>query len=285
MKKIKPKKSLGQNWLKDVKVLEKIIQASQLNKNDNILEIGPGKGVLTERLRACAGRIIMVEKDRYLAESNARNFQLPLLNFQSISDNLSYKFKNKSGVISGDVLKINLPELIKGNNFENYKVVANIPYYITGKLIKLLLETEYSPEVMILLVQKEVAERICAQKGKMNILAVAVQYFGKAEIIDYVSRKSFEPVPRVDSAIIRIKLFHKTKRKNLLKGRKEFFSLVKIGFASKRKTLVNNLVNGLGISKEEAKDLIGKINKNKNIRAEALTINDWQKMVRLREVK
>ena len=173
-----------------------------------MIEVGSGEGVLTEELVKRAGKVMAIEIDKNLAEK------------------LKNKFKNnkKLEIINDDILKINLPEIINPTRSPfspvaktrhplpageednvDYKFVANIPYYITSPIIQLFLETKYPPEEMILMVQKEVAERICARPGEMSILAVSVQYYAKAELLFYVDKKSFWPVPEVDSAVIRIK--------------------------------------------------------------------------------
>jgi 16S rRNA (adenine1518-N6/adenine1519-N6)-dimethyltransferase len=254
---MQPKKHLGQNFLKDQAVLEKIIQAADLKPEDSVIEIGPGTGVLTEELLKHARKIVAVEKDKALAERlNSR-----------LRENKKIK------IISGDILKINLPELIKENNFQDYKVVANIPYYITSPIIQLFLETEFPPREMILTVQKEVAERICASSGQMSILAVSVQYYARPELLFYVDKKSFWPVPEVDSAVIHIthSIEHGTKEEI-----RNFFRIVKAGFASKRKTLVNNLSNSLHLSKAETEEKIKKVPLSGTQRAQELSIDNWK---------
>jgi 16S rRNA (adenine1518-N6/adenine1519-N6)-dimethyltransferase len=271
---MKPKKSLGQNFLKDRAILEKIIKAACLNADDLVIEIGPGPGVLTEELVKRAGKIIAIEIDNNLAEK------------------LKIKYKNnkKVEILNGDILKINLPELIqrqlphlsfghplpKGEEERgNYKVVANIPYYITSPIIQLFLETKYPPKKMILMVQKEVAERICAGPGNMSILAVSVQYCAKPELLFYVPKNAFWPIPDVDSALIRIT--HQTKRpaKDEIK---QFFRVVKAGFCAKRKVLSNNLSSSFHISKQEAEKRIKKAGIDPGSRAQELSVSDWKKL-------
>ncbi|MDZ7611433.1 MAG: 16S rRNA (adenine(1518)-N(6)/adenine(1519)-N(6))-dimethyltransferase RsmA [Candidatus Moranbacteria bacterium] len=255
-----PKKSLGQNFLQDKEVLEKIIEAGDIKKSDKILEIGSGEGVLTKRLAGEAGVVLALEKDEALAESLRRN---------------NY-FKNVE-ILIGDVLDINLPKLLKRKDFHNYKLIANIPYYITGKIFRLFLETSAQPDLLVLLVQKEVAERVCAKPGKMNLLATAVQYFGKPEIISQVSRESFYPRPEVDSAILKISPRGKYRYKNE-KKEKNFLQLVRIGFSSPRKTLINNLKAGFSLEREELEKIFEKLNLPKDVRAQNLKIEDWQNL-------
>jgi len=282
---MKAKKSLGQNWLVDEVALQKIIDAAELSETDNVLEIGPGTGVLTTELLKGAGRMIAIEKDRCLAEEVARNFQFEILNlpagrqgFQSISNDSIYKFENKEGVVSGDILGINLPKLLEENDFTNYKLVANIPYYITGKLLRLIFETKHQPKLIVLLVQKEVAERVCAGAGEMSKLSVMIQLHAKPEIVADVPAESFDPVPKVDSAILKITPLGKKENKELMR-------LVRVGFASRRKTLVNNLSSGLQKSKEEIEKALSEIGKDSKIRAQDLSVEDWENLSKLLKFK
>ncbi|HHE45857.1 MAG TPA: ribosomal RNA small subunit methyltransferase A [Candidatus Moranbacteria bacterium] len=275
---MQPKKSLGQNFLKDKVILRKIIQVASLNKNDLIIEVGSGKGALTTEIIKQTKNLILIEKDAELAEKLARHFKIPLLNFQSISSNQDYGFKNNLGIISGDVLKINLVKLLEENHFQNYKVVANIPYYITSPLIRLFLETLYPPKEMILMLQKEVAERISARAGKMSLLAVSVRYYAQTNLLFYVGKESFYPQPKVDSAVIRLT----TKRK--FSHRKEsltFFRIVRAGFSAKRKTLLNNLSNSLHLPKTEVEKKLRKINLKPTQRPQELSVNDWKKLAEI----
>lgn len=257
---MKPKKSLGQHFLHDEKALKLIVSAADLKTDDKVLEIGPGKGVLTEKLFEKAKGVIAIEKDEALA--------LELQN----------KFSDTK-IIEGDILECNLPKLIEQNDFYNYKVVANIPYYITGKIIRLLFETKYSSSLIVLLVQKEVAERITSTKGKMSILSNSVQYFGTPEIIDYVSKECFDPVPKVDSAIL--KIIPKADQKELRKNAKNFFKTVKIGFSSRRKTLVNNLSSGLKIDKKNIIDTLKTYGVSERTRAQELGVEDWKRLEKI----
>ena len=275
---MQPKKSLGQNFLQDKEVLNKIIRSADLKSDDNIIEIGPGQGALSAKLKKESGKLIMIEKDRFLAEEMARNFKFPILNFQSISNYPTLKFKKKSVVIIGDILKINLPELIEKNNFKKYKVVANIPYYITSPIIQLFLETKFPPQEMFLMIQKEVAERICATPGQMSILSISVQYYAEPEIIFYVDKKSFYHIPEVDSAVIHIthNMGHKTK-----KEAEDFFRVVRAGFSAKRKMLANNLANSLHLDKKEVIKKLSEIKIAPNQRAQELSVEDWKKISNL----
>jgi len=251
------KKSLGQNFLVDNEALNKIVEAAEIKPDDFVIEIGPGLGVLTDELNGKAKKIIAIEKDQELAEF--------------IKDK---KFE-KLTILNQDVLTTNIPELVGD---QKYKVVANIPYYITSKIIRLFLEQENRPQLMVLLVQKEVAERICAEPGDMSVLAVSVQYYATPEIVDFVPASSFFPSPKVDSAILRIS--RRGDQKSDAVDEKEFFRLVNIGFASKRKTLSNNISAGYRIDKKKAADIISSIGLNENVRAQELSVADWRKLLR-----
>ncbi len=266
MENIKAKKSLGQNFLKDEAVLNHIIESANLSKDDVVLEIGPGHGALTEKLAAVCKQVIAIELDERLIEL------------------LHTKFVGNQNVeiIQGDILKINLPELVASSQLlvHGYKVVANLPYYITSPIIRLLLETKYPPTEMVVMVQKEVAERIVAKPGAMSILAVSVQYYAKAEFLFTVFKQSFEPMPKVDSAIIKMSV---TSNQQLVTSDKEktkkFFRIVKSGFSAKRKTLINNLSNGLQLEKKVVEEKLAQLGFSANTRAQELGVEDWRKLV------
>lgn len=272
---MKPKKYLGQNFLRDEKILKKIIEIASIKENDSILEVGPGTGALSFEIAKKTKNFIMVEKDKFLAEKIARDLQFPIIDMEKQKEK-NWKFKNKKGVIEGDILKINLVELIEKNCFQNYKLVANIPYYITSPILRLFLETAYSPEEMILMTQKEVAERITAQPGQMSILSLSAQYYGRTELLFYVGRESFFPVPEVDSAVIRITPAKKNRKKE---ENKIFFRLVKAGFSSRRKTLLNNLSNSFHLDKKIVAEKIKKAKFNPAQRAQELSVRDWEEIV------
>jgi 16S rRNA (adenine1518-N6/adenine1519-N6)-dimethyltransferase len=267
------KKSLGQNFLKDESVLSRIIESANLKKDDVVLEIGPGEGALTEKLAEVAGKVVAVELDDRLIQ--------PLHTRFVGNDNVE--------IIHDDILKLNLPELVEktflqkpneanaANEAKNYKVVANIPYYITAPIIRLLLETKYPPKEIYLMVQKEVAERITAKKGAMSILAVSVQYYGQAHFLFTVFKESFDPKPKVDSAILKITRY-KIQDTNSKEDIKNFFRVVKAGFSAKRKTLINNLSNSLGLDKKEVEDKLQAIGFSPNTRAQELGVEDWEKL-------
>jgi 16S rRNA (adenine1518-N6/adenine1519-N6)-dimethyltransferase len=258
----KPKKSLGQNFLRDEEVLEKIITSANLKSDDLVVEIGPGEGALTEKLIQQAGKVLAIELDGSLAKKLKKQ----------------YKENKKIEIISADILKINLPEILRQNNFQNYKVIANIPYYITSPIIQLFLETKFPPSGMILMVQREVAKRICSSKGQMSILAVSVQYYAKPELLFNVDRKSFSPVPEVDSAVIKISDINEQRIMINREETKHFFRIVKAGFSAKRKTLINNLSTSLHLDKKEVEKNLKKIGITPTQRAQELDVEDWKKL-------
>lgn len=246
-----PSKTLGQNFLIEKRVFEKILKAAELNSEDTVLEIGSGIGNLTCLLAEKAKRVIGVEKDKRM---------LPILkerlkNFQNVE------------IIFADIRKISIKNLPLPNS---YKVVGNIPYYLTSWLIRSLLESEKRPDLIVLMVQKEVGERICAKPPKMNLLALSVQFFAKPKIISFVSRNSFWPKPKVDSAIIKIK-----PKKFLPKEPENFFKILKAGFSHPRKTLLNNLTEFFLKNKIELKKKISEIGINPEQRPEKLSLKEW----------
>ena len=257
--KIHPNKLMGQNFLIDENILNKIIESADIKKDDTILEIGPGLGILTIELAKRARKVIAIEKDKNLCEI-----------LQKILD--AENVKNVK-IINADILKSRYK--IQDTN---YKVVANIPYYLTSPLIRKFLETDYKPEFMVLMIQKEVAQRICAILPKMSLLAVSVQFYAKPEIISYVSKTSFYPAPKVDSAIIKIIPHSNVGHTMSHINTEKFFKLVKTGFSAKRKMLINNLSRNLGIVSCELEIIFDKIGLGRKLRAENLTINDWIKL-------
>ena len=265
-----PSKGLGENFLIDNSVLKKIIKAAELTKKDVILEIGPGIGNLTRELAHKAKRIIAVEKDPKLA----RILKETLKEFKNIQ------------IIQGDILKI---QDTRYKIQDTYKIVANLPFYIAAPVFRKFLEScKVQPCTMTLMVQKEVAQRICASPAKvfakqkfrramppkMNLLAVSVQFYAEPEIISYVSKKSFWPEPKVDSAILKIT---PSGKKSTIVGilPEEFFRVVKAGFSQPRKMLINNLSAKLRVKKGLIREILQKNHINPAQRPETLTIKDW----------
>lgn len=219
-----PKKSLGQNFLKSTKAISDIVAAGRISPKDTILEIGPGKGALTEKLLTTGAKVIAVEKDPEL---------IPILQEKFAS----YIASGKLNLIEADILEFNPTSY--GLRTTSYKLIGNIPYYITGAIIRKFLETNLQPELMVLLVQKEVAERVVARDGKQSILSMSVQAYGKPKIISKVAARYFSPAPKVDSAIILVDNISKKNFKNI--SEKDFFGVIKTAFGQKRKTLMKNL--------------------------------------------
>ena len=253
---LRPSRRLGQNFLVDEKVLRKIIEAAELSKNDIVLEIGPGIGNLTVKLAKRVKKVVAVEKDQRMIE----------ILKETLKD-----FKNVK-IIKADILKFS-PKIYNLKS-KIYKVVANIPYYLTSPLIRKFVETvEVKPQLLVLMVQKEVAQRICTKPPDMSILAVSVQFYAKAEIISFVSKKSFWPQPTVDSAIIKI-----IPRKSALPIRVNpllFFKVVRAGFSQPRKQLANNFSKKLGIDKIKVREWLLKNKIQPTQRAETLNLEDW----------
>lgn len=247
-----PDKSLGQHWLRDRTILSNIAEAANLKPTDVVLEIGPGLGTLTAELLRRAERVVAVEFDKELARK------------------LPGQFPGKSlEVVSGDILSFDLSDLPSG-----YKVVANVPYYITSKIVQMLMTATNKPKIAVLLVQKEVAERLAARSGDMSILAISAQIYAEVGLGDIVPAKLFTPPPKVDSQVIILK----TRPEPLVspEDEKAFFRIVKAGFSAKRKKLRSSLAGGLGISKSEAAELLAKANISSDARAENLSIDNWR---------
>lgn len=247
---ITPKKGLGQHFLIDRPALQQIVDAAKLSKDDTVLEVGPGLGVMTGLLVQSAGKVVAVEADKVLAELLKREAPANL------------------DVVCEDIIQYDLTQLSAG-----YKVVANIPYYLTSKLLRQLLESPNSPSVMVLLIQREVAERVTAAPGKLSILALSVQYYAEAEIIGSVERHKFWPQPDVDSAILVIKRRHQPAFEA---DTKQLFRLIKAGFSERRKQLKNSLAGGLNTTVELAEQLLMAAKIPVTARAQELTLTQWQ---------
>jgi len=257
---VHPSKKLGQNFLIDKDAIKKIIKAAEIEANDIILEVGPGLGNLTQELAQKTKKVIAIEKDLKMVEILKENLK---------------DFKNIK-IIKNDVLKINPPNDIPKTK---YKLVGNLPFYLAAPLIRKFLELNKPPKEMILVIQKEVGQRICAKPPHMSILAISVQVYAKTEIVSYISKKSFWPQPKVDATIIKITPYSKKYAYAyfLLSRRCQelFFKIVKAGFSQPRKQLINNLAKGLKIDREKVKDWLLKNHIQSNQRAETLSVKDW----------
>ena len=255
-------KKLGQNFLHDPFALESIAAAAEIKPTDTVLEIGPGLGSLTRYLAMAAHQVIAVELDKDL---------IPPL--EAVTE--SYK---NIYIRQGDILKISPKDLIHESD---YLVVANIPYYITSAIIRHLLENEPKPKRIVLTIQKEVADRICAKPGDMSLLALSVQVYGKSRIVKRIPANAFFPAPKVDSAVLCVDIYPSPKIQTELLD--TFFKLIKAGFSQKRKTLRNSLSSGLHISTTETEGLLTKANINPMRRAETLSIEEWATLCSLYE--
>ena len=251
---MKAKKSFGQNWLRDEYTLGSIVNAADITKGENILEVGPGLGALTKKLLETGENITTVEADHELIPGLIERFG-PRKNFH---------------LVQGDILKFDLQKMDSP-----YKVVANIPYYLTSNLIRMLLESHNPPKAMVLLVQKEVAQRIIAKPGKMSVLAFSVQYYGRPEYVMDVKKELFDPVPKVDSAVIKIVRYD---RPIFESDTKKLFRLVKAGFGEKRKTLRNSLSGGLNADTHTIEKVLNQSNINPMARAQELSLDDWRNL-------
>ncbi|MFZ1257869.1 MAG: 16S rRNA (adenine(1518)-N(6)/adenine(1519)-N(6))-dimethyltransferase RsmA [Candidatus Saccharimonas sp.] len=244
-------KSLGQHWLTDRSVLASIAEAAELTKADTVLEIGPGLGTLTSELLRRAGTVVAVEFDEQLAAKLPGQFPGTALS-----------------VVHQDILQYNLASLPAG-----YKVVANVPYYITSKIIQKLLTAPHKPALAVLLVQKEVAERIAAGPGDFSILGISAQLYATVHLGHAVPRQFFTPPPKVDSQVVILR----TRPTPLIAAadEKALFRIVKIGFAARRKKLRSSIAAGLGIKKHEAENLLRSASINPALRAQDLAIDEW----------
>lgn len=256
-----PKKSFSQNFLEDESIVERIVSDGNAESFDWILEIGAGEGALTAALAQESRHVIATELDRDLIPGLLRRFPL--------ASNVS--------ICEGDIVRMDIPEVLRkyGWNGESYAIFGNIPYAITGKIIRTLLAIEPAPARIVLMVQKEVAERVVAKDGKQSILSIAVALFGKASILFNVSRSAFRPVPNVDSAILCM-VPHSDRLP--IETREHILRLVKVGFASRRKTLANNLATLPEYSKEDIECLLESPGLSGNVRAEELSVGEWRNL-------
>jgi 16S rRNA (adenine1518-N6/adenine1519-N6)-dimethyltransferase len=257
---LRPRKSLGQNFLIDENALDRVASAAEIGREDSVLEIGAGLGGLTRHLAARARRVIAVELDPLLV----RQLRLTLAGFPNVL------------IVQGDILGLPIEELMEGTAPGHYKVAANIPYYITSAIIRRLVETKVSPERIVLTVQKEVADRICAPPGKMSLLSLSVQYYGTPLIVGGIPAESFYPVPKVDSAIVKLELRHPLRGEFAASNR--LFRIARAGFSQKRKMLRNTISSGLGIPPQQASEFLLQAGVDPKRRAETLAVGEWIKL-------
>lgn len=253
-------KALGQNFLIDPDVCPAMAQSLNADEKTGVLEVGPGIGVLTKELCKVAGKVVSVELDKRL---------LPVL------DETLAEFDNLE-IVNGDVMKLDLKLLIeeKFQDCTSVKVCANLPYYITSPVIMTLLESKLPIDEIVVMVQREAGERLCAEVGSRDAgaVTVAVNYYAESEILFDVGRESFMPSPKVDSVVIKLKL--RKEQKYIVNDEKRFFTTVKCAFAQRRKTALNSISNTMGISKKMLSDIFDELSLDKNIRSEKLTTED-----------
>ena len=255
---IRPKKRLGQHFLVDEAILNTILVAAELSSEDIVIEIGPGLGVLTAELARRAGKVIAVELDTKLASLLKRKLaSVPNVN-----------------VINADILKVSPSQLLETKG--DYKVVANLPYYITSPILRHFVEASPKPSLMVVMVQKEVGNAIVAGPGEMSLLAVSLQVYSKPKIVSYVSSQSFYPPPKVDSAIVRFDLLPQPAVK--VADINGFFQVVKCGFSSPRKQLHNSLAQGMGEKPAEVALLLERAGIESQRRAETLSLEEWARL-------
>jgi 16S rRNA (adenine1518-N6/adenine1519-N6)-dimethyltransferase len=255
MEKPTAKKALGQHWLEDDTALQAMVNAAGVQPGDNVLEIGPGYGTLTEHLLTAGAQVTALEFDDSLVPGLLSKFaHIPELR-----------------VVQGDIRTYDFTSMPA-----DYKIVANIPYYLTSNLIQLISETPNQPTTAVLLMQKEVAERVVAEPGSMSILSVTAQFYWEASLDMVVGAELFSPPPKVDSQILVL-----ARRSEPLFGDiepKQFFRVVKAGFSQKRKTLLNSLSGGLAITKDEARILLEGAGVEPTRRAQTLSLDEWHKL-------
>jgi 16S rRNA (adenine1518-N6/adenine1519-N6)-dimethyltransferase len=265
---LRAKKGLGQHFLIDETVLATITSAADLTATDIVMEIGPGLGILSRELARQVGWVIAIELDSRLIAILER----ALASFDNVT------------IIHEDVLKIEPAALLQKQEIKlssaintpfSYKVVANLPYYITSPVLRHFLEASVKPQSMVVMVQKEVAEAIAARPGKMSVLSISIQFYGEPRIISYVPASCFYPAPEVDSAILRIDLFSQPA---VAVDEESFFELVRAGFTASRKQISNSLAQGLGKPKAEIISLLKGANIEPRRRAETLSIEEWARL-------
>lgn len=247
-------KKLGQNFLVNPDVLKNIIKAAELTLQDFVVEVGPGLGILTEQLARNAAKVTTIEFDATIIPVLRKNLLL--------EDIKNVEIRNE------DALKTELPT-------EPYKLVANIPYYITSPLLNHFLQSENRPTLIVLLIQKEVAEKICAPDGDQSILSLQVQAFGKPSIICTVGKSSFFPQPKVDSAVIKIQTYPNP----VISNTEIFFKLIKGAFHQKRKMLSNSIPNALGLTPQQAEQLFTNSKIAPTERPQNLSLNQWEALI------
>lgn len=258
---LKARKGLGQHFLIDGEVMEAVIAAAELDSTDTVIEVGPGLGIMTDELAKQAGWVIAIELDNKLAA---------ILRKTLAHDNIVILNEDVLGTDPKALLQGRAPDVPQA--LSPYKVVANLPYYITSHVLRHFLEASVKPEVMVAMVQKEVAEAIVAGPGKRSVLSISVQFYGRPSIVTYVPAASFYPKPGVDSAVVRIDVYP---RPPVDVDEESFFRLVRAGFTASRKQVANSLAQGLQLPKTDILILLEKANIDPRRRAETFTLEEW----------
>ena len=264
---IRARKGLAQHFLVDDAILDKILETADLKTDDTVIEVGPGLGLMTAELARRAGWVIAIELDNRLASILQKT--LPYENIVVLNEDVL-------GTDPAKLLKDSAPHFPP--QLSSYRVVANLPYYITSPVLRHFLEAKVKPEVMVVMVQKEVAEVICAEAGQCSLLSIAVQFYGKPNIVAGVPAASFYPPPEVDSAIVKIDVYKKPPVP--VTDTDGFFKLVRAGFSAARKQAANSLAQGLGMPKEEVLVLLDKASIDPRRRAETFTLEEWAALFR-----
>jgi 16S rRNA (adenine1518-N6/adenine1519-N6)-dimethyltransferase len=252
------KKSLGQHFLADRRIVQRILDAAEIGPQDTVLEIGPGRGVMTRLLAERAGRVIAVELDHTLAERLAAEF--------AEAENVR--------IVEGDAREVDIGGLVPRG--EPYKVVANLPYYAASPIVRRLLETEPKPSLLVVMVQREVAQSMAALPGDMTILSVATQLYGRPRIVCSVPPRAFRPAPKVTSAVVRIDVYERPCLR--IDSEAEFFELVRAGFSSRRKQIHNPLSAALGLSRDDTDKMLNAAGIDATRRAQTLSMEDWGRL-------
>lgn len=255
------KKSLGQHFLQDEQIIEKILTVAQISKEDVLLEIGPGTGALTRKLVERAKKVIAVELDHRMVQYLEETFQT--------SEGLS--------ILEANILEVDLSELLLQSGFHvgQYKIVANLPYYITAPIVRTLLSLKIHPQNLTLMVQKEVALRMTAQPGSMSLLSLMVQYYCDAQIAFFVPATAFDPPPNVESAVIELRPMRVYDDEQ----DRRMFRIARAGFAARRKTLANNLASSFQMEKIRIEQALASLGLRADIRAQALSVAEWRGLV------
>lgn len=263
MKSVKAKKSLGQNFLTDESVIERIFSVAEVGPQDWVFEIGPGTGALTHKLVGRVEQYLAVELDHELAGRLQKQFM----------------DSKKASILEGNILDMYLDELLQNAGYGEhpYKIIANIPYYITAPIIRTLLSLSAQPQSLTLMVQDEVAERLSAKPGAMSLLSLMAQYYATVEKKLFVPKEAFDPMPKVESAVISII----PKRRYDAGEDKKIFRLARAGFAARRKTLANNLATSFSLPRETVNLRLQQAGLSSDVRAQALSVEDWERLATL----